>query len=533
MDYFRSNLSQGDYFVTEQTERGHFFGKIADTLHLDLVNSTNFEAFAENDMIKLGSGKDRQRISELKYQEFTYSAPKAVSVAAVLDDRVSGELYEAVKDELRWFETKAAVRDKRGELAFQEVSRPTGNIIAALFRHETSRTNDPDFHVHGLIGNVSWDEERQEWFALDYKVMMEMRKTLDARIHNNLAARMTKLGYTVQAAPSGFGLAEVSRATEALFSERATQVKLAEGLLKAGYSPEQLVGLVKPLGEAGKRSLLSRSEEQLRMLMGAPANRNRLTAVEIREHAVLITRPAKVKITSAGLRENVIQRLAAAGEVVSVPNPQTPRREMASPALSLEEAIKQGAEAVFERESVVRLDVLLGEIVRLAPGQISNEALERRLRDNQYFVIARKDGHEQVTTNQILAEERTLLQAVASGTDTMKPLHPAHVLPRSLQASDERIAEMVAEAAAKGEELTDEQAATWLHQFGDIHKYVCTSTDQFVNIRGGAGVGKTFALELLVSESQKAGRPAILVCALRRAVPRHHAGGSASPRGRR
>jgi conjugative relaxase-like TrwC/TraI family protein len=109
----------------------------------------------------LGADSKRQRVSEIKYIEFTYSPPKAVSVVAAVDDRVKGELYAAVKEELRWFEQQVEVRDRRGNLANEEVTKPTGKMIAALFQHETSRTNDPDFHVHTLIGNVTWDEERK------------------------------------------------------------------------------------------------------------------------------------------------------------------------------------------------------------------------------------------------------------------------------------------------------------------------------------------------------------------------------------
>ncbi|RYD25311.1 MAG: hypothetical protein EOP86_27480, partial [Verrucomicrobiaceae bacterium] len=77
-------------------------------------------------------------------------------------------------------------------------------------------------------------------------------------------------------------------------------------------------------------------------------------------------------------------------------------------------------------------------------------------------------------------------------------------------ATPERIAEIVAAAALRGESLTAAQAGTWLGQFAGIHRYFSTSPDQFLNIRGGAGVGKTFCLELLVGDSLAAGRRAVL-----------------------
>ncbi len=56
-----------------------------------------------------------------------------------------------------------------------------------------------------------------------------------------------------------------------------------------------------------------------------------------------------------------------------------------------------------------------------------------------------------------------------------------------------------------------ELAALWLQQHEAVNKYVMTSTDQFLNIRGGAGVGKTYFMERLVRASLDASRPVVLV----------------------
>ena len=81
---------------------------------------------------------------------------------------------------------------------------------------------------------MTWDDERKAYFAVHYGRMLELRKTLDARIHNNLAARMGGLGYHVESAPSGFGLKEVPAPAMAMFSERSRQVETVMALLKRG-----------------------------------------------------------------------------------------------------------------------------------------------------------------------------------------------------------------------------------------------------------------------------------------------------------
>jgi conjugative relaxase-like TrwC/TraI family protein len=509
--YFEDHLNVADYFVEgEKVDRGEFIGKVAERLGLDgaVVTRDKFVAFAQCDMKAMGADSKRQRTSEIKYIEFTYSPPKAVSVVAALDDMVKGELYAAVKEELRWFETQVTVRDRRGSLANEEVTKPTGQMIAALFQHETSRTNDPDFHVHTLIGNVTWDEGRKGYFAIHYGQMLELRKTLDARIHNNLAARMGRLGYNVEAAASGFGLKEVAPPVAALFSERAKQVETVMALIKRGYTTEQFKIVFKGVGEDGKRRLLAQGIEPLREQMGPPRGRPSLKAdYKIHEQAVTLTRPKKVRISSKTLREDVAKRLQHGGLVVGMPC-GSPMKN----ALNLPEAIRHGTQIAFEKESVVRLDHLLGEIVRLAPGAVANEKLADHLRDDHRFLIRRVDGHEVVTTRQILGEEKTLLSSVVMGMGQREPLQHDYIAPTALVGNPQRIGELVEQARLRGEQLVPAQAEKWLNQFAAIHRYVCTSQDQFVNIRGGAGVGKTFCLEQLVGESQKSGRP-VFICA--------------------
>jgi conjugative relaxase-like TrwC/TraI family protein len=508
--YFEVHLNVADYFAEgEKIDRGEFMGKVAERLDLDgeAITREKFVAFAQCDMIGLGADSSRQRTSEIKYIEFTYSPPKAVSVVAAMDDRVKVELYAAIKEELRWFEEQADVRDRRGDLANEEVTKPTGKIMAALFQHETSRTNDPDFHVHTLIGNVTWDEQRKGYFALHYGRMLELRKTLDARIHNNLASRMGNLGYHVETAASGFGLKEVPAPAVDLFSERAKQVEAVMSLLKRGYSPNQFKAMFKGVGEDEKRRMLGQGAEKLREQLGAPHGSPSLKPdFKIHDEAVTLTRPKKVRITSKTLREDVAQRLNNSGLVVNQPSGFPVRARM-----DLTKAVRQGSQMTFEKESVVRLDKLLGEIVRLAPGEISNDKLAKVLRDDRRFLIRRMDGNEMVTTRQILGEEKTLLTSVVKGMGQRDPLQEDYIRPESLTVTPQRIDELVVQARARGEELTPAQAEKWLNQFAAIHRYVCTSSDQFLNVRGGAGAGKSFCLEKLVDQSLQAGRP-VFVC---------------------
>ena len=510
IDYFKNHLNPADYFVTsEKVDRGEFIGKVAERLNISekAITRDEFVAFVNCDMKGLGAESSRPRVSEIKYIEFTYSPPKAVSVVAAVDDRVKSELYGAVKEELQWFEQQVDVRDRRGSLANEEMTKPTGKMLAALFQHETSRTNDPDFHVHALIGNMTWDQERQKYLAVHYGQMLELRTTLDARIHNNLAARMGNLGYQVETAPAGFGLKEVSPSAVAMFSERGYQVKTVKSLLQLGYTAKQISRNLQGEPEAEKRRLLSKPE-LLKERLGGPEGKPLLAMNhKIDQIAVKLTRPEKVRITSKTLREDVGKRLEQVGLKLEQPLPWAVK-----PTLNLPLAIEQGTKIAFDKESVVRLDKLQGEIVRLAPGQVANDVMTQQLRDDRQFLIRRMEGHEVVTTRQILGEERTLLHAVTMGFNQREPLVKDYVTPPALVAIPARVVEIVKDAQGRGEQLIPAQAEKWLNEFAAIHRYVCTSKDQFLNIRGGAGTGKTFSLERLVDQSQQGGRP-VYLCA--------------------
>src|SRR5258708_33995863 len=97
------------------------------------------------------------------------------------------------------------------------------------------------------------------------------------------------------------------------------------------------------------------------------------------------------------------------------------RREPAV-TIGLDEVIDQGVRAVFERESIVRTDLLVGEIVRLAPGQASNAEIEAALDDRDEFVRKEIGDHEMVTTRAIIAEEQAIIDGVKAGMGTREAL---------------------------------------------------------------------------------------------------------------
>jgi conjugative relaxase-like TrwC/TraI family protein len=500
--YHERHLSNGDYHLEEGKVRGEFIGILAEEWGLSekliLKADPRFRAFAELDISRLSGRKLRRpRKSERQAIEFAYSAPKSVSVAAVNDPRIAVEMSASIKEELKCFERFACCRDRRGELYNSEVARRTGRMLAAAFVHETSRAKDPSLHIHVLIANVTIDPDRNEALAMSYGEMFEMRKTLDARIHNNLARRLSALGYTVEVAEHGFRLREIPAPIEEIYSVRNKEIVMAKELLREGYTVRQLGDVLRdrPVKEKSELWVSGR----IRELLGAPklpADRT-IDEHDLNEQAWLVTRRPKEIATTAELQANVRTTFRENGiEMFVVPEAQN------EPAASMDlgKIVNQGVEAVFKRESIVRLDHLIGEIVRLAPGQAANSQIEAGLKDNSEFVRKKVGDYEMITTRAIIAEEQAIINGVKGGMGKKAALiaEADYRTPDELRITYDGLARLLADARRRGEEMTSELAALWLQQHESVNKYVMTSRDQFLNIRGGAGVGKTYFMERLV-----------------------------------
>src|SRR5260370_24415266 len=121
VNYHARHLANGDYHLEEGKVQGEFLGTLAQdwglTERVIVKGDPRFKAFAELDLTALsGENLKRPRKSERQAVEFVYSAPKSVSIAAVLDWRIATGMSAAVRDELTWVETLSCFPGWRGEI---------------------------------------------------------------------------------------------------------------------------------------------------------------------------------------------------------------------------------------------------------------------------------------------------------------------------------------------------------------------------------------------------------------------------------
>lgn len=153
----------GDYYSEGQQIPGQWFGKGAEDLGLSgATRSDEFVRLCENfhpktgerltlrqKAMRVGIGADggqHESANRRVFYDFTFSPPKSVSIAALVggDARIVEAHAQAVTAALEQLELFASTRVRKNG---QCTDRSTGNIVAAVFRHETSRALDPHLHI--------------------------------------------------------------------------------------------------------------------------------------------------------------------------------------------------------------------------------------------------------------------------------------------------------------------------------------------------------------------------------------------------
>ena len=203
--YFKEHLSVGDYHAKEDyyTEGkkvvGQWFGAGAERLKLR-------GDVALNDFVKLcrnlnpDSGElltQRLKANRRVFYDFTLSPPKSVSIVALVtgDRRVERAHERATTSALRELEKFAAARVRKN---WASSYRNTGNIVGAVFQHDTSRALDPHLHCHCIVFNATYDATEQRWKALETYEMLQAAKYAENVYYHELAKQLRRLGYNFQ-----------------------------------------------------------------------------------------------------------------------------------------------------------------------------------------------------------------------------------------------------------------------------------------------------------------------------------------------
>ena len=162
--------------------------------------------------------------------DITLSAPKSVSLEALLGGPGAARAMRAhdaaVRATMDYIETRLlrTRRWSREERRSVQVNAPA--LVAATFRHITSRNNDPQLHTHCVVANMT--RHMEQWRSAEIGLLRRSEKLIGAFYRNELAYRLRREGFALR--PSmigrvpGFEISGWPRAVLEAFSSRRRQI---------------------------------------------------------------------------------------------------------------------------------------------------------------------------------------------------------------------------------------------------------------------------------------------------------------------
>ena len=203
------------------------------------VSAGTFETLLQGHVlgtdIRLGRKRDGKHEHRPGF-DITFSAPKSVSLAALLPTRKHprgdrGVLRchdEAVKATLDWIE-ETKLQTRGWDSATGRRPRVKGHgMAAALFRHIASRNLDPQLHTHAVVANMTRDGEGR-WKSIEPTELHRNAMLIGAYYRDQLARRLIAKGYSILPAMAGrmrsFEIAGYDRRIQAAFSTRRKEME--------------------------------------------------------------------------------------------------------------------------------------------------------------------------------------------------------------------------------------------------------------------------------------------------------------------
>jgi conjugative relaxase-like TrwC/TraI family protein len=373
----------------------------------------------------------------------TFSAPKSVSLTALVggDERVRAAHRESVSiavDELE--------RYVQARIGGNHPAETTGRWVAAKFEHDSARPVDgysaPQLHTHVVFFNVTQTADGKTR-ALQPKELYRSQKFATAVYQSELAWRLTRLGYEIDAGKNG-----------------APEIR--------GYTQEYLAA-------SSPRSRQIRQHLEARGLEGAgaaqiAAHRTRDAKATLGPHEML-ARHQEVATTYG----NQAQRVVTEARNRSVEREPELRRRHAHAAVTWARDRQMEREAVTDERDLAR------------------DALRRSMGQTTFFEI-RADLARRIAAGEFVAVEPGSLTT----RETLELEGDNIARMRAGQGHDDAIAgERDLERMESGKNLSESQRLAVVE--------ILSSRDQVIGLQGTAGAGKTTSLAAIREVAERHG----------------------------
>ena len=450
----------------EHREASSWAGKGAEDLGLEgQVDPDLFKAVLEGE-VPDGSGRRlgrRGKDGDFHHRpgrDLTFSAPKSVSLAALVggDARIVEAHDRAVRRTLAWIERNAVQTRMKDPETGRMVRAGDQKMVAATFRHDTSRNLDPLLHTHSVLANMVQGADGK-WRTMSNEKLYASKMLLGALYRSELAREVGRLGYGIEKthADGRFEIAGVPRKVIEAFSTRRAEIEAA-------------------MAERGMPAENQRLAQQAALM--TRARKRDVDKAELRgiweKQAAGLGFDAKALAAEAMARGSVSRdagRTAGkdTGREGNVDVPET-SQDLGPAREGLEWAIAH----LSEREAVFTRTDLLAAALAWNPGMVSVEAAERAVevltREGRLHAAPALEGGDGMTTDKAVADEREMIRLMLDGRDRGRAPMRSWMVQAHLY---------------KGP-LTQGQK--------DAVRLILSEKDRVVGVQGYAGTGKTTML---------------------------------------
>ena len=422
--------------------------------------------------IRLGRARDGEH-EHRPGLDLTLSAPKSVSLEALLqgDRRVITAHDAAVRATLDWVENELLQTRSYDPATGRRPRVAADGLVAAGFRHLTSRDQDPQLHTHCILANMTRNRAGA-WRSVETTEIRRNVKVIGAYYRQELARGLIEKGFRIErtmiGGVPGFEIAGYPRALLDAFSSRRREI--LAWLDKHGLPWS--AALTQQAALITRRRKADRDIDTLRADWRARAERLGVS----RDPG--IARPGRGK-SAAGKAVRTAGRPYLRSDAELRPEP---------PGLSVREIVWRAVEHLSERASVFRESDIRAIALSHAPGRhalAEIDAAVTGLMADGHLVEANMRGGRSFVTDGALRSEREILARMRDGMGMAKALAP-----------EERVSERLGQTV-----LTEGQR--------EAVRTILLSRDRIVAVQGAAGTGKTTMLSEALG--LLGDRPAILL----------------------
>jgi len=444
------------YYAKEDAahkEASAWAGRGAEALGLSgPVDPERFRAVLEGEVPggrRLGRKEIDGSITHRPGRDVTLSAPKSVSLMAMVggDERIVEAHDKAVTATLGWIEKNAVETRMRDPATGAMVRAGNQKMVAACFRHDTSRNLDPQLHTHAVVANMVQGED-SKWRTMVDDGLFNGKMAIGTIYRAELAQGLKGLGYGIDKthADGRFEIEGVSREVIDAFSTRRAEIEAA-------------------MAERG---------------MGESKDNPHLAA-----RAALMTRAAKRDIDRGELGRSWQRQAKALGFSAAKVRANARKAErgllgpdlFAGPGYAAGDAAAWAVAHLAERQAVFGHADLLAATLAREPGAVTVDAAERAIaaleRDGALHAARGLDHGRHWSTDAALARESETIALMRAGQGAEKTV----------------MRRWVAETKLHRGRLNEGQK--------EAVKTILAGKDRVVAVQGYAGTGKTTMLKRL------------------------------------